>query len=123
MDENGNVMKDTAGNDIKIARIVQIHAWVFESLQTKAARVGGQLEFFDLYNDVLVDRKHLEVEAVFENYASTFKGDERALSEESRRYIGNRPVPFPSNENLLLEAAAELKPVIKNRISSSRYIF
>ena len=59
-------------------------------------------------------------DAVFENYASTFRGDRRALSEDACRYLGNRPQPFPTDEALLLTAMEQLKPVIKSRIAETR---
>jgi len=123
LDENGNVMKDSLGNDIKVKKMVMVRARIFESYQSKAARVGGRLEFFDLYNNELIESRPINVEALFENYASTFDGDKRALTKETKRHIGNRPVPFPSDESLLLQAADEMKPVIKQMISDSRKLF
>jgi tetratricopeptide (TPR) repeat protein len=120
LDENGNVAKDTLGNDIKVVRKVWITAQVFEVYQSKVATINGRLDLIDLKTKELVDSAPLGVEAVFENYASTFRGDERALSKESRRRIGNRPVPFPTNEDLMLTAAEQIKPVVKERISRTR---
>ncbi|MEZ5038258.1 MAG: hypothetical protein R2828_00135 [Saprospiraceae bacterium] len=119
LDENGNVKKDTAGNDIKIPRRVIIRSKVFETYQNKVANVSGRLEYIDLNHNQVIHTDHIAVEAVFENYAATFSGDERALSKESRRRIGNRPLPFPENEDLLFTAAEQLKPLIKEKISKS----
>lgn len=122
LDQNGNVKKDTSGNDIKIPRRVIISAEVLETYQSKAANVIGRLEYIDLQRNQVMDTDQIAVEAIFENYAATFRGDERALSKESRRRIGNRPVPFPENEDLLFTAAEQMKPVIKNKISRTRII-
>jgi hypothetical protein len=116
LDERGNVRKDSLGNDIKVPKKVFIRAQVLETYQHKAAAVAGHLEFIDLRTRGLIDSKPLAAEAVFENYASTFRGDKRALSEESKRRIGNRPLPFPSEESLLLDAANRLKPIIRQNI-------
>jgi hypothetical protein len=43
LDQNGNVMRDTAGNDIKVPRKVLVRANVLESYQHKAAKVAGRL--------------------------------------------------------------------------------
>lgn len=120
LDEKGNVKKDTLGNDIKVPRKVWISAQVFEVYQSKAAAVSGYLELIDLATNRLIDSQPLAVEAVFENYASTFRGDERALSRESQRRIGNRPQPFPSDEAMILTAAEQFKPVIKEKIQRTR---
>ena len=122
LDENGNVMKDSLGNDIKVDRYVQIQAWVLEVFQQKMANVNGQLEFYDIRTNELLDRKVLAANAIFENYASTFEGDRRALSKQSKRRIGNRPLPFPTNEALLYDAAQSLKPQIKSKLVSTRLL-
>jgi hypothetical protein len=122
LDENGNVKKDTAGNDIKVPRIVVIRAEVLETYQNKAANVSGQLEYIDLRQNQIINTDRIAVEAIFENYAATFRGDDRALSKESKQRIGNRPLPFPENEDLLFTAAEQLKPVIKEKIARARII-
>lgn len=120
LDENGNVAKDTLGNDIKVPREVKVRALVLENHQNKTARINGRLEFFDQSTGNLIHTEPLFAEAVFENYAATFRGDKRALSRQSRQRIGNRPVPFPAEEILLLQAAEQLKPFIKREIVRTR---
>ena len=122
LDEKGNVKKDSLGNDIKVPKKVRISARVFETFQSKAATVTGKLEFIDLKSNNLIDTKRLTAEAVFENYASTFRGDKRALSGTAKNRIGNRPLPFPTDESLIYDAAKRLKPVIKDKISGTRIL-
>ena len=121
LDENGNVQKDTSGNDIKVTRYKNISAEVLEVFQNKYARLRGRLEYFDLRNKNLLVSEPVQVEALFENYASTYRGDKRALSDETKRRIGNEPVPFPTDEQLLLDAASLLKPIIKEKVRSSTF--
>ena len=116
LDERGNVAKDSLGNDITVPREVTIEAWVLETLQQKEAIVEGLVELRNLETGRLIRTAPLTANAMFENYASTFRGDKRALSTETRRRIGNSPVPFPSNEILILQAAEQLKPVLLDRI-------
>lgn len=120
LDNNGNVMKDSLGNDIKVKRFATIKAVVFETYQSKAATVAGRLEFYDTRYNRLLRTENLATEVIFDNYASTFRGDRRALSRESRRYLGNQPIPFPSSEVLLLDAAERLKPLVKDKIYRNR---
>jgi hypothetical protein len=120
LDKNGNVRKDSAGNDIKIPKKALIKARVFESYQRKEAHVGGRLEFFDNTDREIVHTEQLSVDALFENYAARFDGDKRALTEDSKRKIGNQPRPFPTSEMLILQAADLLKPIVKEKISRSR---
>ncbi|MGB3798718.1 MAG: hypothetical protein WA952_02825, partial [Lewinella sp.] len=120
LDDNGNVAKDTLGNDIKQPRRVIVKAQVVEVLQQKTAIVSGSMVLVDLRQNRVVDEEDLTAEAIFENYASTFIGDKRALSNQSRSRIGNRPRQFPSDEELVLDAAEVLKPILQQRLTDSR---
>jgi hypothetical protein len=119
LDERGNVAKDSLGNDRTRPKQVVIRADVFEVFQSKVAVVSGSFELYDIKQRRVVDQGDLTAEAVFENYASTFQGDRRALSSQTRRRIGNRPEQFPSNEQLILDAAEVLKPILAERIATS----
>lgn len=119
LDERGNVAKDSLGNDRTQPKQVVIRADVFEVFQNKTAVVSGSFELYDIKQRRVVDQGDLTAEAVFENYASTFEGDRRALSSQSRIRIGNRPQQFPSNEQLILDAAEVLKPILAERIATS----
>lgn len=122
LDDRGNVKKDTAGNDIKTPRYVRIRAVVLEAYQTKAARLSGMLEVFDATRNVRLDTRDIGTEILFEHYASTFRGDARALSDATRRCIGNRPAPFPLDEDMLVQAADRLKPNIREELRGNRAI-
>lgn len=116
LDNNGNVAKDSLGNDIKVTRVITVKAQIIEVLQEKQANVQGTIKVFSLPDNRLLRSQPLGASVLFENYASTFRGDERALSRETRRRIGNRPGPFPTNESMILQAADELKPVLFDKI-------
>ncbi|HHM21971.1 MAG TPA: hypothetical protein ENJ20_08095 [Bacteroidetes bacterium] len=116
LDKNGNVLKDSLGNDVKEPNKVEVTATVFQTCQTKSAIVSGELQFFNLRSGNLFHSETITAEAIFENYAATFDGDRRALSEESRKIIGNTPLPFPPDLSLVLDAADQLKPVMKSKI-------
>ncbi|MEN0005182.1 MAG: hypothetical protein AAF798_13605 [Bacteroidota bacterium] len=120
LDEKGNVMKDTLGNDIKVPNTVLVRAQILESLQQKSANLSGVVEIMDKVNGSLLHREPISVNTVFENYASTFRGDKRALTQETKRYIGNQPVPFPTDADMLLLAADELKPIVRNFLRNNR---
>jgi hypothetical protein len=116
LDKRGNVMKDSLGNDIKVVRKVTVNAVVLEVLQQKEANVQGVVEVYNIKERRLIRTQPLAATALFENYASTFQGDKRALSHDSRNRIGNRPVPFPASETMILQAADQLKPALMDRI-------
>lgn len=118
LDNNGNVLKDTLGNDIKVDRFVTISASVLETYQYKNALVKGRLEYFDARTNERTYSDAIVAEAVFDNYAATFRGDRRALSNESRRHIGNSPRPFPTDSQLIMTAARKMRPAIKSKMAN-----
>ena len=122
LDKKGNVMKDTLGNDLKQKRFTVVRAYVREVYQSKAAKVGGDVEVYDFNSKVLLDKDRITTEVLFEHYASTFNGDRRALSPATCRRIGNQPTNFPSDNDMLSDAADRLKPLLKNRLRDSRMI-
>ncbi len=122
LDSQGNVLKDSLGNDVTVPRKAFIQARIFETFQNKFARLSGRIEYIDNRTNNLVHQERIDVEAIFENYAATFRGDRRALTRESKRHIGNRPQPFPTDAGLLLDAADQLKPIVAEKIRYYRTI-
>lgn len=119
LDERGNVRKDSLGNDIKVPRRLKVKAVVAETYQQKAASLAGRLELYDLPSGRLLDSQPFDVETVFENLTTTFRGDERALSRETRRRLGLHLVPFPTDAAMLYDLADRLRPVLRNKIRHS----
>jgi len=122
-DAKGNVKKDSSGNDIKNPKYMIIRAEVLEVFQSKAARVGATLDIVDGPTRKRLDSDDMATEVIFENYASTFRGDERALSDESRLRIGNRPLPFPTDADMILQAADRLRPQLRDVLRRNNAIF
>ncbi|GJM31933.1 MAG: hypothetical protein DHS20C18_09340 [Saprospiraceae bacterium] len=119
LDQNGNVAKDTLGNDITVPRKVVIGAQILEVYQQKFATVAARLDVVDLHQGSIIDTHNLRAETRFEHYASTYRGDKRALSGDSKRRIGNAPRPFPRDDDMLLDAAEDLKQVLLSKMSRS----
>ncbi|MEI6408907.1 MAG: hypothetical protein WCR52_05970 [Bacteroidota bacterium] len=122
LDSKGNVLKDSLGNDVKTPRFVRIRADVLEVFQSKATRLGARVEIYDAYKNTLLNSRDLSAEVLFENYASTFQGDRRALSAGSLNRIGNAPQPFPTDENMLMQAADRLKPNLRDELRGNNVI-
>ncbi len=122
LDSRGNVMKDTLGNDIKVPKKVYIKARVFETYQHKEATLSIRMDVYSVFDNDVLESRDFTADAVFDNYASTYSGDKRALTSETKKRIGNRPAAFPPDEVMLLDAVDDLKPMIKNKVARSRTI-
>lgn len=120
-DSNGNVAKDSLGNDIVEIVYKEIRAEVLEVYQTKSVNIQANARIKEFNANRIVEEVPLYSEIVFENYASTFRGNRKALSNESRQRIGNEPVPFPTNQLMMREALDKLQVAFINHVRSVRY--
>lgn len=93
----------------KIKRKKEVTADVIELYQFKEAVVKGQVIIYDRTARKEIYSEEVNAVQTFENYASTYKGDKRALSDVSLKRIGGKPRTFPSNEQILTDALALLK--------------
>jgi hypothetical protein len=120
LDRNGNVMKDSLGNDIKLDKIVKVRARLFEVVQTKSSQIIGDVVYVDLLSNQVINSFPIDSGFVFENLFATFRGDERALLNEDRDLVRNRRVPFPSSEQMVYDTGEDLKAKLKNIIGRFR---
>jgi hypothetical protein len=120
LDENGNVKKDSLGNDMREPNFITIEAEVTETRQYKEGIVGGTVEYINIETDQLEKREDISVTAFFEHFSANFNGDERALSKESKERVEVNQLAFPSNESLLMDAAELLKDRTKDVMYRNR---
>lgn len=116
LDENGNVAKDSSGNDIKQDKIVRVLARLSEVQQVKSTQVIGQVVFTDLKQNQVLESFPIDSEFIFENFYGRVSGDKRALSDDDKRLLGNRAVPFPTNEQMVYDTNEDLKLKLKSII-------
>ncbi|WGD34762.1 hypothetical protein [Olleya sp. YS] len=121
LDDNGNVVKDSLGNDVKQDKIVTVKARFFEVNQLKSTQVVARVVYTDLTRNQILDSFPMDSEFVFENTFGRFRGDERALTEEDVQLLRNRQIRFPSNEQMVYDTGEDLKYKLKSIIT--RYSF
>lgn len=121
LDVNGNVQKDTLGNDIKRDRFITVNAEVSELLREKAAYVKGSLTVLNLVGGQVIDHFPISTEATFSSYASNYNGDSRAMCDLTRNRLRRSPEPFPSNQELIWEAAEDVKNQVAQILDEIEY--
>lgn len=119
LDSQGNVKKDSLGNDIKEPKFIDIEARIIERYRHKEALVEVGIEVFDLRNDALIDRDRISHNVLFEDYSCVIRGDRRALSDEPRNKYKDRPQAFPSDTEMLMTAANELRDDVRTKLRRS----
>jgi hypothetical protein len=121
LDTNGNVVKDSLGNDIKQDKIITAKARLNEFIQFKSTQVIANVVYSDLKQNQVLESFQIDSEFIFDNLYATVNGDKRALTSEDIQILKNRSIRFPSNEQMVYDTGEDLKLKLKNIIT--RYSF
>lgn len=120
-DQNGNVVKDSLGNEIKIDNFKTVKADFYQFTQFKSAQVTGVVSFTDLRKQQQINQYPLASEFVFEHVYANYDGDKRALDNDLISLLQLARVPFPSNEQMVYDAGEDLKNNLKNILQRQRF--
>jgi tetratricopeptide (TPR) repeat protein len=113
LDDNGNVVKDSEGNDIKIPKKRTISCTLIETHQFKAAKLEGEIDLIQNDPRKVVKQVPIGAESIFEHISARAIGDENALSDESKELLKNSAVPFPHDLDLIIDSMETLKNSIR----------
>ncbi|MDQ3016615.1 MAG: hypothetical protein M3R25_07855 [Bacteroidota bacterium] len=119
LDQNGNVAKDSLGNDIKRDKFTNVNATVVETTQTKKALLRARMDIMNVNSGSRVYSQPMEIENVFNHIARNFFGDERALEINLRQRIP--PIGYPSDAAMIRDAFENLKPRFFNEVRRANY--
>ncbi len=118
LDGKGNVAKDTLGNDIKEPRYINAKALVTKTEQTKIGSLSGTVNYKRANGQALKSVPFRE-DLIFQNFFAQMQGDQRALSDQSRKLLGGRPLPFPADLQMVMDASELIKNNTLNIIKSN----
>jgi len=121
-DGNGNVVKDSLGNPIKVPKYIKVHSKVHLYNQHKEAQVQANVEIKDNRTGQTVDNFPLQSQFVFDYTYATQQGDKRAIRKEILEFLDKKQVPFPTNEQMIYDAAQDIKMQFKDILSSARFL-
>ncbi|MCL6265697.1 hypothetical protein [Flagellimonas myxillae] len=122
LDDNGNVAKDSLGNDIKVDKFKKVKCNFYQFTQFKAAQIGARVSITDLSNGQEINSYPLASEFVFEHIYANYRGDKRALDTDLISLLNVRAVPFPTNEQMVYDAGEDLKLRLKNIIVQNQFV-
>lgn len=120
-DSNGNVVKDSLGNKIKIDKFKMVRCRFEQFTQSKVAQVGGLVTFKDMATDQQINSYPLSSEFVFEHSYGRSNGDKRALDDDLLPLLNMGALPFPTNEQMVYDAGEDLKARIKDILIKHRF--
>ncbi len=122
LDKNGNVMKDSLGNDIKTPKYTNLICQIVETEQFKSVQVSGMLTIRNAMNTVLLSEP-IGAEWNFVNNFIKYSGNNKAMTDKTRKKLNNKPLPFPSDEYMILQTTDAIKRNCKEFIKRNQHIF
>ena len=120
LDANGNVMKDTAGNDIKLQKFKDITCTLIETQQFKSVEIRGEVEIISLNPERLVQKEPFGASNRFEHASARAVGDINALTPEALEKTKKEKIPFPTDVDMVMTCTETIKPAIRNAIYANR---
>jgi hypothetical protein len=120
LDKNGNVMRDSLGNDIKVKKYKTLQCALIETIQTKACRIDGDVEIIQINPSRVVKRDPIGAESGFEHVSSRAIGDVNALNSEQLQRTKVGAVPFPSDIEMVFRCSETLKLAIRGIMQNNR---
>ncbi|MFK5959061.1 MAG: hypothetical protein QM495_09375 [Lutibacter sp.] len=121
MDENGNEVKDSLGNTIKVDKFKTIKSSIKKITQFKSVQIVGQVKYFDLKTNQLIEVFPIASEFIFEHHYATYSGNRNAINKENLGFLNFKYVPFPSNEQMIYDSGEDLKKKIKAILTRNRF--
>ena len=89
---------------------------VTDHSQNKTVTVTGSIKYYDAYGYRSLASMPFEVKSTFKNDYTTIKGDREACSPETLSRLNTHPVPVPTDESILLDAAKKLNDLVAAEI-------
>ncbi len=120
LDANGNVMEDTAGNDIKLQKFKDITCTLIESAQFKSVEIRGEVEILSMNPERLMQKEPFGASNKFEHSSARAIGDLGALTEEALKKSQQEKIPFPTDVDMVMMCTETVKPAIRNAIYANR---
>ncbi len=124
LDKNGNVMRDSLGNDIKVKKYKTVQCALIETVQTKRCRIDGEVEIVGLNPNRLLKKDPIGADSYFEHVSARAIGDVAALSPAQLERTRGGQVPFPTDVDMILRTSDALKMAIRGIVQNNRrFIF
>lgn len=116
-DENGNIMLDEDGKVIEVPHYITVSAEVYETLMSKEALLEGTVDFERTSDNSILYSVPIGGNHGFSHIYASVNGDLKAISRETRKMMNNKPMPFPPDGLMLLEAAKALNQAARRSIN------
>lgn len=120
LDNRGNVMRDTSGNDIKIKKYKTLQCALISTLQTKVCQIDGDIEIIQMNPNKVLKKDPMGAKSTFEHVSARALGDIGALNAKQLERTKTQIIPFPSDIEMVVRCSESLKNAIRGSIQTNR---
>jgi len=124
LDANGNVMKDTAGNDIKIYK--DVYGTIIKKEKEKACTIRGEVEIISIMGDPRgsLAKVPFSAESKFTNVSYKLIGSQEAIPAGTLNLLKNEEEAFQTETILVKQCIENAKPSVQSIMldTGKRYI-
>ena len=121
LDSEGNIVKDSLGEPIKVDNMKTVSVNIYEFTQFKSCVVTAKIDYIDYKTNQLINSFPITSEFIFDYIYANYNGDKRACDENYYQYFDRRAVPFPSNEQMVYDTGEDLKAKLKGIITNNKF--
>ena len=121
-DRRGQIVNDSLGNPVMEDVVKILSANILETTQSKSVEVAAKIDYINLKNNQLLQSFPLQSQFLFQNVFARYNGDINAVENDYKKLFNNRPLPFPSNEQMVYDTGEDLKAKIREILTSNRVI-
>jgi molecular chaperone GrpE (heat shock protein) len=120
LDKNGNVMRDSLGNDIKQTKYKNLQCALVETVQSKFCQIDGDIDVIQMNPNKELVKDPIRAQSNFENISSRAIGDIQALDAKQLERTKTSIVPFPNDKEMIIRCSESLKRTIRGAIQNDR---
>ena len=121
VDNNGNKVTDTLGNELKEDDYKLVEIEINEYKQMKSCQIIAKINYSNLKTNEVIQSFQINGTYDFINTYATYKGDKLACDESYWHNFKNTSVQFPNDHEMIYEAGEDLKIKAKNVIIKNRF--
>jgi len=119
-DARGNVLKDSLGNDVKVAKYKNLQCALIQTVQQKECVIQGDVEVVALNPEKMLKKDPIGATSNFEHISARAIGDVNALSPEQKAMLQSQVVPYPPDIEMVIMCSENLKNAIRGLIEQNR---
>ncbi|MGD0582227.1 MAG: hypothetical protein ABR974_04695 [Bacteroidales bacterium] len=120
LDNKGNVMRDSLGNDIKVKKYKTVQCALIQTFQRKSCHIDGTIDVIQANPNRLLKQDPIGAQAKFENISSRAVGDIQALNQRQLDRTKAKIIPFPTDIDMVMRCSDNLKMAIRGAMMNDK---